>query len=83
MYVLAILTIFFRYSASLITILICFHKILSGPGIDKLLHLLIVLVNFLYKKRDYSNKRFNRISSNIIILTSWFWAELNVWCNAY
>ena len=42
---LVILIIFFKHTLSLSTYLKWLYKSLSGPGMDKLLHLVITLVN--------------------------------------
>jgi len=49
-YMLAILIIFFGHLMSLITTLKCFYKTLSELGVNKLLHLLIVFINFSFNK---------------------------------
>jgi len=59
-----------------------FHKTLLGPEANKLLHLSIALINFLFEKEGHFNKCFNRISSKMFVLICWFWTELNVWYNA-
>ena len=61
MYILAILIKFFKHSVFLTITLKCFHKILSGLKVDKLLHLLIALVNSLFEKGGYINDSFNKI----------------------
>ena len=50
MYILAILMKFFKHLVFLTITLKCFHKILSKLKVDKLLHLSITLVNFLFEK---------------------------------
>jgi len=54
-----------RYIVSLITALKCFHEILSGPGIDELLHLSIALLNSSFEKSGHSNIGFKEISSRM------------------
>ena len=54
----------------------------SGPGIDKLLHFLIVLVNFTLEKDSYLDKSFDRTSLSKHKLICWSWAELKVWWKA-
>ena len=48
---LAILIIFSKHLMSLITALRCFYKTLSELGVNKLLHLLIALINFSFDKK--------------------------------
>ena len=72
MYILAILIIFFKQLISLTTALRCFHKTLLGPGADKLLHLLIALVNSSFKKEGQIDNSFNEISFKIFMLIWWF-----------
>jgi len=44
-HVLAMLMILVRYLLSLVTVLKCFYEIQSSLGVNKLLHLIIVLLN--------------------------------------
>jgi len=68
MYILKILIIFFKHSVSLTTTLRYFHETLSESGVDELLHLLIALVNFSFKKESYINNSFNGSLSKILML---------------
>jgi len=54
MQALAILIIEIKHELSLINYLRIFHKILSSPDIDKLLHLEIMVLNFSFKKESHS-----------------------------
>jgi len=56
-------------NSSLINLLRSLHEILSGPGADKLLHLLIALLNSSFEKGAYSETGFDGISSKILVLT--------------
>jgi len=47
---LAMLTMLFKHLLSLITSLRYFHEILSSPGENKLLHLLMAIINFFLEK---------------------------------
>ena len=47
---LAISIIFFKHLMSLITALRCFYKTLSELEVNKLLHLLMALINFSFDK---------------------------------
>ena len=49
-HVLAMLIISFRYVLSLMMLLRCLHESLSGPGVNKLLHLVIELINSFSQK---------------------------------
>ena len=62
------LTIVFKYKLSLITYLRCFHETLSGSGVDKSLHFMIVLLNSYFKKRVHSNTSLEKILSKTLIL---------------
>jgi len=65
---LAILIIFFKNSASLTTVLKCFHKTLSGLEVDELLHLSMTFVNVSFKKEGHTERGFNRIFFKMFIL---------------
>jgi len=67
MHMLALM-IFFKQPIYLTTTLRYFHEVLSGLRVDKLLHLLIVLVNSLFEKGNQINDSFNRISFKMFIL---------------
>jgi len=71
-YTLVILTIFFKQPISLTTTLRYFYETLSGPRVDKLLHLSIALVNSLFKKESQINDSFDRISFKIFMSIWWF-----------
>ena len=83
MHVLTILMKFFKYSAFLTTTLRCFYKILSGPGADKLLYLLMALVNSLFGKEDHVDDSFDGSSPKTLVLIWQFWTKLNVWWRTY
>jgi len=51
-HMLVILIIFFKHLMSLIIVLRCFYKTLSELGVNKLLHLLMALINFSFDKGD-------------------------------
>jgi len=53
-HVLVMSTILIKHVLSLIIILRCFHKILFGPGVDELLHLVIAFLNFSVEKESQS-----------------------------
>jgi len=44
---------FLRHAASLTIFLRCLHDNLSGPGVNKLLHFLIELINFSFENGFY------------------------------
>lgn len=81
MYTLAILTILLRYLVYLIMDLRYFHNTQSGPGVNKLLQLLIMFLNSLLE--NSGQLVFDRvgISSRSSKLIWWFWAKLKVRCN--
>jgi len=54
---------------SLITALRCFHKILLELGVDKLLHLSMVLINSSFEKEGQYKEGFEGILSKIFMLT--------------
>ena len=51
---LVMLTIISKHLLFLTTHSRCFHEILSGPGADELLHLLIVIINSFLEKEFHS-----------------------------
>ena len=56
----------------LLKLIICFkifHKILSDPGTEELLYLLMAFLNSFFKNSFHSNTTFKGISSNILKLT--------------
>ena len=63
-YILAILTMFSKHLSSLMTSLRCFHKILSGLGADKLLYLLMAIVNYFFEKELYGKYELEESFSN-------------------
>jgi len=65
---LAILMIFFKKPISLTTTLRYFHEALSRPRVDKLLYLLMALVNSSFEKGGQINDSFNSISFKMFIL---------------
>jgi len=60
------LTILIRHFSSLTTALKCFQEMQSGPGVDKSLHLMIVLLDSSLEKGIYTKGDFNGISSKIL-----------------
>ena len=71
-YILAILTMFSKHLSSLMTSLRCFHKILSGLGADKLLYLLMAIVNYFFEKEFHDKYKLEESSSNNNMFTCWF-----------
>jgi len=61
---LAILTMFPKHSSSLTIILRYFHEILLGSGADKLLHVLMALINSFLEKGLHRNDGLVGISSS-------------------
>jgi len=61
------LTMMFKHKLSLTTYLRCFHETVSGPGINKLLHFMIALLNSSFNKDVHSN--LEGISSKTLILS--------------
>ena len=59
------LIILLRYALSLMIFLRCFHNNLSEPGVNKLLHLAIELVNFSSKKEIHIIGHLSGISSRV------------------
>ena len=64
MYVLAMLTMFSKHLLSLSTSLRCFYEILSGSKVDKLLHLLMAIIDFSLKKRFHNEYSLKESSFN-------------------
>jgi len=56
---------------------------ISGPRVDGLLHLLIVLINSALEESSHSNCWYEEISSRSWKLTSLSWAELKNWWSIY
>ena len=75
---LAILMILFRHLLFLRMILRWLHDNLSGPGVEKLLQLVIVLLNSSLENRAQENDDLSMISSRMLISTLWWRAVLNV-----
>ena len=71
-YILAMLTMFSKHLSSLMTSLRCFHKILSGLGADKLLYLLMAIVNYFFEKEFYGKYELEESFSNNDMFTCWF-----------
>ena len=63
------LIIEFKQNLSLINHLRSLHEILSSIGAEKLLYLLIILLNSSFKKGVYSETGLDRISSKMSVLT--------------
>jgi len=78
-HILVMLTMFSKYLLSLTISLRCFHEILSSPEADKLLHLLMAIMNFFLEKKFHNKYSLEGSSSNNDAFTHWLWAELNVW----
>ena len=64
MHILAMLTILVRHILFLMTILRCFQKTQSSPGVDELLHLSITFLNSSLEKGSHSKICFNENLSN-------------------
>ena len=54
--------------AMLMTLFKIFHEILSGPGTEESLHLLMAFLNSSFKKESYSTTSFEEISFKISML---------------
>ena len=81
---LAILISLLVHSLFLTISLRCLQDSLSSPRVDKLLQLSIVLKSFFFEKGTYVVVFLLEISSNRLILTWKFWAELNnLWRASY
>ena len=76
-HILVMLMILFRYPLSLMILLRYLYNSLSGPEVDKLLHLAIELMNFSSKKGPQVDACILGILSNISMLICQFWAVLN------
>ena len=73
MQALAMLMAETKHSSMLMTLFKIFHEILSGPGTEESLHLLIAFLNSSFKKESYSTTSFEEISFknlnvNIVIM---------------
>ena len=62
------LMIMSKYKFLLIMCLIYFYETLSGPGINKLLYLTMILLNSSFKNSVYSDIGLDEILSKILIL---------------
>ena len=80
-HVLAMLMILVKHLSSFMIAFRCFHEVQSSPGVNKLLYLMMVLLNFLLENRGHLHIYFDRNSSKFR-LTWQFCTELNV-CSAY
>ena len=76
-HIFTMLIMLLRHLSSLTTALRCFQKMWSGLGIDKLLHLLIVILNSSLEKKDYVMIGFNKSLSKKSRLICQFYTELN------
>ena len=72
-----------RHLLSLIIALRCFQEISFGPEVDKLLYLLMVLLNSSLGKDSHFEDYFNGNSFKKQRLIWQFYAKLNIWCNTY
>jgi len=79
---LTMLVIFFKYILSLMITLRCFQDTLSGLVVDKLLYLVIALLNFLLENRAHIIAGLVGILFNISELTCWLCTELKDWWRA-
>ena len=79
----AMLTMFFKHNLSFIIYLRCLYSILSGPGVDELLHLSIVLVNSFSEKKYHEEVVNASISIRMSSSMQQSWAILNDKCKAY
>ena len=68
MYMLAILTIIFKYKLSLMMHLMCFHKILSSPDDNQSLHLVMILLSSSFKNGIHSIIGLDGILSKQLVL---------------
>ena len=73
---------FFKHNLFLRMYLRCLYISLSGPGVDKILHLIIVLVNSSSKKEFYKEVAKGTISLRMLSLMHQSWAVLNDKCSA-
>ena len=62
------LAILFKHMSSLTIDLRCFYNALSGPGVDKLLYLAIVLLNSSIKKDTHSDISLDEILFKMLVL---------------
>ena len=76
-YALAMLMILFRHLLFLMIHFRCLYNSLSSPGVDKLLNLVMKLMNSSSKNETQVNDYAFGISSKILMLIWWFWAILN------
>ena len=59
----------------------CLYASLSGLGVDKILHLAIILVNSSFEKEFHEEVTKEVISLRTSLLMYWSWAILNVKCS--
>ena len=69
--VLVMLILLSKYLSSPTTNSRYFHKILSGPEADKLLYLLIAIINYFLEKEFHDEYCLNESSSNKDLFTCW------------
>ena len=60
---------FSKHLSSLMTSLRCFHEILSSPGVNELLYLLIAIINSFLEKRFHNKYCLDRSFSNKDLFT--------------
>jgi len=75
MYILAMLTMLDKHLLLSTTALRCLQETWSGPGVDKLLHFVIVFLNSSFKKVGHSKGGFESISSKSCKFTWWLCTE--------
>jgi len=66
---LVMLMMLSKHLSSLMTSLRCFHEILSGPGAEKLLYLLIAIINSFLEKEFHDEYCLDGSSSNKDLFT--------------
>ena len=76
-HILAMLIILFKHALSLMILLRCLYDNLFGPGVDKLLHLAMELINSSSENSTQIEGFLLGILSSISISIWWFWAILN------
>ena len=77
-HILTILMILSRHALLLIMHLRWDHDSLSGPGVNKLLHLAMAFMNSSLENEGYSSRALLGNSSRILILTWWSCVRLNI-----
>jgi len=68
---LVMLILLSKHLSSLTTNLRCFHKILSGLKADKLLYLLVTIINYFLEKEFHDEYCLDESSSNKDLSTCW------------